>query len=170
MNNQNKTPTPLFCKRLTMIVATIFVAAITATVLQYSKLPTSIPVLQSFNSEDAQFGPKIAIFYLPFVALMIFLMLHYLEIKAGYPLPRKNKEIQSHAQRKNAMMTFCFIKNAILLYFTYSLWNDLAVAQGRERILQQWHAYLFLFILFLIFIQGILRGVLLGKNEKLKKS
>ncbi|MFJ7736157.1 DUF1648 domain-containing protein [Lysinibacillus sp. NPDC097287] len=170
MNKLQKTPTPLFCKRLTMIVATIFVAAISATVIQYSKLPTSIPVLQSFNSENAQFGPKIAIFYLPFVALMIFLMLHYLEIKAGYPIPRKNKETQSNAQRQNAIMTFCFIKNAILLYFTYSLWNDLAVALGRERILQQWHAYLFLFVLFLIFVQGVLRGVLLARNEKLKKS
>lgn len=170
MNEQQKTPTPLFCKRLTMIAATIFVAAISATVFQYSKLPTSIPILQSFNSEHAQLGPKIAIFYLPFVALMIFLMLHYLEIKAAYPLPRKNKEIPSHAQRENAILTFCFIKNAILLYFTYSLWNDLAVALGRERILQEWHAYLFLFILFLIFVQGILRGVLLGKNEKVKKS
>ncbi|MFJ7954552.1 DUF1648 domain-containing protein [Lysinibacillus sp. NPDC096418] len=170
MNKLQKTPTPLFCKRLTMIVATIFLAAITATIIQYSKLPTSIPVLQSFNSGDAQFGPKIAIFYLPFVALMIFLMLHYLEIKAGYPVPRKNKEMQSHVQRQNAIMTFCLIKNAILLYFTYSLWNDLAMALGRERILQQWHAYLFLFILFLIFVWGILRGVLLGRNEKLKKS
>ena len=164
MHNQQKTPMPVFCKRLTMIAATIFVAAMTATAIQYSKLPSSIPVLQSFNSDHAQFGPKIAIFYLPFVALMLFLLLHYLEIKAGYPLPRKNKEIQSHAQRKNAMMTFCFIKNAILLYFTYSLWNDLAVALERERILQQWHAYLFLFVLFLIFVNGILRGILLGRK------
>lgn len=170
MNKQQKTPTPLFCKRLTIIVATIFVAAITATIIQYSKLPTSIPVLQSFNSEHAQFGPKIAMFYLPFVALMIFLMLHYLEIKAGYASPRKNKEAQTHAQRQNAIMTFCFIKNAILLYFTYSLWNDLMVALGRERILQQWQAYLFLFILFLIFVSGILRGIIISKNEKLKKS
>lgn len=164
MHNQQKTPMPIFCKRLTMIVATIFVAAITATVIQYSKLPPSIPVLQSFNSDHAQFGPKIAIFYLPFVALMLFLLLHYLEIKAGYPVPRKNKEALSHAQRQNAMMTFCCIKNAILLYFTYSLWNDLAVALERERILQQWHAYLFLFVLFLIFVSGITRGILLGKK------
>ena len=147
-----------------MVVTTIFVAAITATAIQYSKLPTSIPVLQSFNSEHAQFGPKIAIFYLPFVALMLFLLLHYLEIKVGYPMPRKNKEILSHAQRQNTMMTFCFIKNAILLYFTYSLWNDLAVALERERILQQWHAYLFLFVLFLIFMSGIIRGILLGRK------
>ncbi|KOS68631.1 hypothetical protein AEA09_08795 [Lysinibacillus contaminans] len=165
MNALQKTPMPLFCKRLTMIVATIFVAAITATVIQYSKLPALIPVLQSFNSDHAQFGPKIAIFYLPFVALMLFLLLHYLEIKAGYPLPRRNKETLSHAQRQNAMMTFCFIKNAILLYFTYSLWNDLAVALERDRILQHWHAYLFLFVLSLIFSAGIIRGFLLSKKS-----
>ncbi|MEG0260476.1 MAG: DUF1648 domain-containing protein [Lysinibacillus sp.] len=166
MHNKQKTPVPIFCKRLTMIVATIFVAAITATAIQFGKLPTSIPVLQHFNNDNAQFGPKIAIFYLPFVALMIFLLLHYLEIKAGYPMPRKNKETLSHAQRQNTIMTFCFIKNAILLYFTYSLWNDLAVGLGRERILQQWHAYFFLFVLFLIFMFGMIRGILLGNKQK----
>lgn len=168
MNERQKTPTPLFCNRLTMIVATIFMAALTATVIQYRKLPTSIPVLQSFTSELAQYGPKIAIFYLPFVALMLFLLLQYLELKAGYPLSRKNKAPLSHAQRQNSILTFCLIKNSILLYFTYSLFNDLSIALGRERILQQWHAYLFLILLLIIFIVGIIRGFVLGKKEQSK--
>lgn len=164
MNDRHKTPTPLFCKRLTMIVATVFVAGMTATVIQYNKLPMSIPVLQSFTSDHAQFGPKIAIFYLPFVALMLFLLLQYLEIKAGYPMPRKNKPTLTHAQRQNAIIIFCLIKNSILLYFTYSLLNDLTNAFGRDRILQQWHAYFFLAVLFLIFTVGIIRGLLLSKK------
>lgn len=168
MHKQLKTPTPLFCKRLTMVVATIFAAAITATVIQYHQLPTSIPVLQSFTSDNAQIGPKIAIFYLPFVALMLFLLLHYLEMKAGYPMPRKNKPPLSHTQRQNAIITFCLIKNSILLYFTYSLFNDLTIALGRDRILQQWQAYLFLIILFVIFTAGIVRGFLLGKKTPSK--
>lgn len=166
MKDNQKTPTPTFCKRLTMVVVTIFVAAITAIALQYNKLPISIPVLQSFSNDHAQFGPKIAIFYLPFVALMLFLLLHYLEMKAGYPVPRKNKQTLSHAQRKNGIITYCLIKNSILLYFTYSLFNDLTVALGRDRILQQWHAYLFLAVLFLIFSFGIIRGILLDKKAK----
>lgn len=164
MNERQKTPTPRFCTRLTLLVATIFVAAITATAIQYSKLPASIPIIQSFTGEHVQLGPKIAIFYLPFVALMLFLLLHYLEMKAGYPVPRKNKPMLSHAQRQNGIVLFCLIKNSILLYFTYSLLNDLTVALGRERLLQQWHAYLFLFLLFAIFIVGSVRGILLGKK------
>ncbi|MFJ7732904.1 DUF1648 domain-containing protein [Lysinibacillus sp. NPDC097231] len=164
MLEQHKTPTPRFCKQLTLIVATIFLAGITATLIQYHKLPTSIPVLQSFTSDHAQFGPKIAIFYLPFIALMLFLLLHYLEIKAAYPILRKNKPTLSHVQRQNGIITFCLIKNSILLYFTYSLFNDLIAALGHNRILQQWHAYLFLFLLSVIFTMGIVRGVLLGKK------
>jgi len=165
MHIQQKTPTPRFCHQLTVIVATIFLAGITATLLQYGKLPATIPVLQSFTSDHAQFGPKIAIFYLPFVALMLFLLLHYLEIKAAYPVMRKNKAPLSHKQRQNGILTFCLIKNSILLYFTYSLFNDLTVALGRERILQQWHAYLFLLLLFGIFMIGIVRGILLAKKS-----
>ncbi len=164
MLEQQKTPTPRFCKQLTLIVATIFLAGITATLIQYHKLPTTIPVLQSFTSDHAQFGPKIAIFYLPFIALMLFLLLHYLEIKAAYPILRKNKPTLSHVQRQNGIITFCLIKNSILLYFTYSLFNDLIVALGHDRILQQWHAYLFLFLLSVIFTIGIVRGVLSGKK------
>ncbi|MGE7693739.1 DUF1648 domain-containing protein [Lysinibacillus sp. NPDC094177] len=164
MLEQQKTPTPRFCKPLTLIVATIFLAGITATLIQYNKLPASIPVLQSFTSEHAQFGPKIAIFYLPFVALMLFLLLHYLEIKAAYPILRKNKPTLSHPERQNGIITFCLIKNSILLYFTFSLFNDLTVGLGHHRILQQWHAYLFLFALSTIFIMGIVRGILLNKK------
>lgn len=165
MLEQQKTPTPRFCKPLTLIVATIFLAGITATLIQYNKLPASIPVLQSFTSEHAQFGPKIAIFYLPFVALMLFLLLHYLEIKAAYPILRKNKPTLSHPERQNGIITFCLIKNSILLYFTFSLFNDLTVGLGHHRILQQWHAYLFLFALSTIFIMGIVRGILLNKKK-----
>ncbi|MGE7998508.1 DUF1648 domain-containing protein [Lysinibacillus sp. NPDC093190] len=165
MLEQQKTPTPRFCKSLTLIVTTIFLAGITATLIQYNKLPASIPVLQSFSSEHAQFGPKIAIFYLPFIAFMLFLLLQYLEIRAAYPILRKNKPTLSHVQRQNGIITFCFIKNSILLYFTYSLFNDLTVALGHNRILQQWHAYLFLFVLCTIFIMGVVRGILLSKKE-----
>ena len=35
MKEQQKTPTPLFCKRLIMASITLFVAALTATVIQY---------------------------------------------------------------------------------------------------------------------------------------
>ncbi len=164
MQTQQKTPTPRFCHQLTVIVATIFLAGFTATLIQYRKLPATIPVLQSFTSDHAQFGPKIAIFYLPFIALMLFLLLHYLEIKAAYPMMRKNKPPLSHSQRQNGIITFCLIKNIILLYFTYSLFNDLTIALGRDRILQQWHAYLFLFLLFGIFSMGIVRGILLNKK------
>ncbi|MFB7158794.1 MULTISPECIES: DUF1648 domain-containing protein [unclassified Lysinibacillus] len=164
MLEQQKTPTPRVCKSLTLIVATIFLAGITATLIQYNKLPASIPVLQSFKSEHAQFGPKIAIFYLPFIACMLFLLLHYLEMRAAYPILRKNKPTLSHIQRQNGIITFCLIKNSILLYFTYSLFNDLTVALGHHRILQQWHAYVFLFVLSTIFIMGIVRGILLNKK------
>lgn len=164
MYEQQKTPTPRFCMQLTWIIGTIFLAGVTATLIQYHKLPGSIPVLQSFTSEHAQFGPKIAIFYLPFIALMLFLLLHYLEVRAAYPVLRKNKPTLSHSQRQNGILTFCLIKNSILLYFTYSLFNDLTVALGHDRILQQWHAYLFLVLLSLIFIVGIIRGVSLGKK------
>jgi len=166
MHAQQKTPTPKLCKQLTIIVATIFTAGITATVLQYHKLPSSIPVLQSFTTDHAQFGPKIAIFYLPFVALMLFLLLHYLEIKAAYPLVRKHKPTLSHIERQNGIITFCLMKNSILLYFTYSLFNDLSVAMGHNRILQQWHAYGFLALLFIIFIAGIIRGLYLQHKTK----
>ncbi|MEB2282156.1 DUF1648 domain-containing protein [Lysinibacillus xylanilyticus] len=165
MLEQQKTLTPRFCKPLTLSVATIFLAGITATLIQYSKLPASIPVLQSFTSEHAQFGPKIAIFYLPFIAFMLFLLLQYLEIRAAYPIPRKNKPTLSHTERQNGIIIFCLIKNSILLYFTYSLFNDLAVALDHHRILQQWHAYLFLFVLCTIFIMGVVRGILLSKRE-----
>jgi len=165
MQTQQKTPTPRFCHQLTVIVATIFLAGFTATLIQYRKLPATIPVLQSFTSDHAQFGPKIAIFYLPFIALMLFLLLHYLEMKAAYPMMRKNKPSLSHSQRQNGIMTFCLIKNSILLYFTYSLFNDLTIALGRVRILQQWHAYLFLFLLCGIFSMGIVRGILLNKKR-----
>ncbi len=165
MIDQQKTPTPRFCKPLTLIVATIFLAGITATLIQYNTLPASIPVLQSFKSEHAQFGPKIAIFYLPFIAFMLFLLLQYLEIKAAYPILRKNKHTLSHAERQNGIITFCLIKNSILLYFTFSLFNDLTVALGHNRILLQWHAYLFLFVLCTIFIIGIVRGILLNKKK-----
>ncbi|MED4887211.1 DUF1648 domain-containing protein [Lysinibacillus sp. FSL R7-0073] len=165
MQTQQKTPTPRFCHQLTVIVATIFLAGFTATLIQYRKLPATIPVLQSFTSDHAQFGPKIAIFYLPFIALMLFLLLHYLEMKAAYPVMRRNKPPLSHSQRQNAIMTFCLIKNSILLYFTYSLFNDLSIALGRDRILQQWHAYLFLFLLCGIFSMGIVRGILLNKKR-----
>ena len=164
MQTQQKTPTPRFCHQLTVIVATVFLAGFTATLIQYRKLPATIPVLQSFTSDHAQFGPKIAIFYLPFIALMLFLLLHYLEIKAAYPMMRKNKPPLSHTQRQNGIITFCLIKNSILLYFTYSLFNDLTIALGRDRILQQWHAYLFLFLLCGIFSLGIVRGILLNKK------
>lgn len=163
MHTQQKTPTPRFCHQLTIIVATIFIAGITATLIQYHQLPATIPVLQSFTSDQAQFGPKIAIFYLPFIALMLFLLLHYLEMKAAYPVMRKKKAPLSHQQRQNGIITFCLIKNSILLYFTYSLFNDLMVALGHDRILQQWHAYLFLLLLSGIFIAGIVRGILLDK-------
>ncbi len=166
MHTQQKTPTPRFCHQLTVIAATIFGAGITATLIQYSKLPATIPVLQSFTNEQAQFGAKIAIFYLPFIALMLFLLLHYLEMKAAYPVMRKNKAPLSHRQRQNGIVTFCLIKNSILLYFTYSLFNDLTVALGHERILQQWHAYLFLFVLGILFIGGIVRGILLEKKMR----
>ena len=165
MQTQQKTPTPRFCHQLTVIVATIFLAGFTATLIQYRKLPATIPVLQSFTSDHAQFGPKIAIFYLPFIALMLFLLLHYLEMKAAYPMMRKNKPPLSHSQRQNGIMTFCLIKNSILLYFTYSLFNDLTIALGRVRILQQWHAYLFLFLLCGIFSMGIVRCILLNKKR-----
>ncbi|MBD8520761.1 MULTISPECIES: hypothetical protein [Lysinibacillus] len=165
MQTQQKTPTPRFCHQLTVIVATIFLAGFTATLIQYRKLPATIPVLQSFTSDHAQFGPKIAIFYLPFIALMLFLLLHYLEMKAAYPVMRRNKPPLSHSQRQNGIMTFCLIKNSILLYFTYSLFNDLSIALGRDRILQQWHAYLFLFLLCGIFSMGIVRGILLNKKR-----
>ncbi|WP_336635912.1 DUF1648 domain-containing protein [Lysinibacillus fusiformis] len=164
MQTQQKTPTPRFCHQLTVIVATIFLAGFTATLIQYRKLPATIPVLQSFTSDHAQLGPKIAIFYLPFIALMLFLLLHYLEMKAAYPMMRKNKPPLSHSQRQNGIITFCLIKNSILLYFTYSLFNDLTIALGRDRILQQWHAYLFLFLLCGIFSMGIVRGILLNKK------
>lgn len=166
MHAQQKTPTPKLCKQLTIVVATIFTAGITATLIQYRKLPSSIPVLQSFTTEHAQFGPKIAIFYLPFVALLLFLLLHYLEIKAAYPVVRKHKPTLSHIERQNGIITFCLMKNSILLYFTYSLFNDLTVAMGHTRILQQWHAYAFLALLFIIFIWGIIRGLYL--QHKLK--
>lgn len=149
-----------------MIVATIFIAGLTATVIQYRKLPTSIPILQSFTSDHAQFGPKIAIFYLPFVALLLFLLLHYLEVKAAYPVQRKNKPVLSHVQRQNGILTFCLIKNSILLYFTYSLLNDLMIAFGHNRILQQWQAYIFLALLFIILSFGIIRGLFLDKKSK----
>ncbi|MCR8852360.1 DUF1648 domain-containing protein [Lysinibacillus fusiformis] len=165
MQTQQKTPTPRFCHQLTVIVATIFLAGFTATLIQYRKLPATIPVLQSFTSDHAQFGPKIAIFYLPFIALMLFLLLHYLEMKAAYPVMKRNKPPLSHSQRQNGIMTFCLIKNSILLYFTYSLFNDLSTALGRDRILQQWHAYLFLFLLCGIFSMGIVRGILLNKKR-----
>ncbi|MCL1694564.1 DUF1648 domain-containing protein [Lysinibacillus sp. BPa_S21] len=165
MLEQQKTPTPRFCKSLTLIVATIFLAGITATLIQYSKLPASIPVLQSFKGEHAQFGPKIAIFYLPFIAFLLFLLLQYLEIRAAYPILRKNKPTLSHSERQNGIITFCLIKNSILLYFTYSLFNDLTVGLGHTRILQQWHAYLFLFVLCIIFIMGVVRGILLSKKK-----
>ncbi|MCE4042903.1 DUF1648 domain-containing protein [Lysinibacillus fusiformis] len=165
MQTQQKTPTPRFCHQLTVIVATVFLAGFTATLIQYRKLPATIPVLQSFTSDHAQFGPKIAIFYLPFIALMLFLLLHYLEMKAAYPMMRKNKPPLSHSQRQNGIITFCLIKNSILLYFTYSLFNDLTIALGRDRILQQWHAYLFLFLLCGIFSMGIVRGILLNKKR-----
>lgn len=166
MHVQQKTPTPKLCKQLTIVVATIFTAGITATLIQYRKLPSSIPVLQSFTTDHAQFGPKIAIFYLPFVALLLFLLLHYLEIKAAYPVIRKNKPTLSPIERQNGIITFCLMKNSILLYFTYSLFNDLTVAMGHTRILQQWHAYAFLALLFIIFIWGIIRGLYL--QHKLK--
>ncbi|MGE7839995.1 DUF1648 domain-containing protein [Lysinibacillus sp. NPDC093712] len=166
MHAQQKTPTPKLCKRLTIIVATIFTAGITATLIQYRKLPSSISVLQSFTTDHAQFGPKIAIFYLPFVALMLFLLLHYLEIKAAYPLVRKHKPTLSHIERQNGIITFCLMKNSILLYFTYSLFNDLSVSMGHTRILQQWHAYAFLALLFVIFISGIIRGLFLQHKAK----
>ena len=67
-----KTPTPRFCHQLTVIVATIFLAGITATLIQYGKLPAMIPVLQSFTSDHAQFGPKIAIFIYPLWLLCSF--------------------------------------------------------------------------------------------------
>lgn len=165
MQTKQKTPTPRFCHQLTVVVAIIFLAGFTATLIQYQKLPATIPVLQSFTSDHAQFGPKIAIFYLPFIALMLFLLLHYLEMKAAYPVMRKNKPPLSHSQRQNGIMTFCLIKNSILLYFTYSLFNDLTIALGHDRILQQWHAYLFLFLLCGIFSMGIVRGIVLNKKH-----
>jgi len=166
MHAQHKTPTPKLCKQLTILVATIFTASITATLIQYRKLPSTIPVLQSFTTDHAQFGPKIAIFYLPFVALLLFLLLQYLEIKAAYPVVRQNKPTLSHIERQNGIITFCLMKNSILLYFTYSLFNDLAVAMGHSRILQQWHAYAFLALLCLIFIYGIIRGLYLQHRLK----
>jgi len=166
MHAQHKTPTPKLCKQLTILVATIFTASITATLIQYRKLPSTIPVLQSFTTDHAQFGPKIAIFYLPFVALLLFLLLQYLEIKAAYPVVRQNKPTLSHIERQNGIITFCLMKNSILLYFTYSLFNDLTVAMGHTRILQQWQAYAFLALLLFIFIWGIIRGLYL--QHKLK--
>lgn len=39
MHAQQKTPMPRLCKQLTVVVATIFTAGITATLIQYRKLP-----------------------------------------------------------------------------------------------------------------------------------
>ncbi|GLC88851.1 DUF1648 domain-containing protein [Lysinibacillus piscis] len=161
MPSTKKIATPRFCRHLTGLTILIFSAGVVATIMHYSNLPASIPVLQSFTSRDAQFGPKIAIFYLPFVAFMLFLLLQYLEYRATF-----SQSTETGAQHKNRIMTFCLIKNSILLYFTYSLCNDLAVAFGHPRILQQWQAYAFLALLFGILGIGIIRGLFLTRHVK----
>ncbi|MEK4092876.1 MULTISPECIES: DUF1648 domain-containing protein [unclassified Viridibacillus] len=150
MFNQPKLVIPRSAVRTTfdILAIGIFVVAIIYGITQWSSLPSEVPTHYNALGVPDDWGPRWMFFLPPIIGVVLWLFCHVLEQKPH--LHNYSTLTADNTERlyKNSMLLLNFVKNEILLFFAFNIWNDVHIARGGESLLGVYEMPLFLAILF----------------------
>lgn len=159
MFNQPKLNIPRSPLRTTFDILAIgvFVLAIIYGITQWSSLPSEVPTHYNALGEPDDWGPKWMFFLPPGIGAAIWIFLYVIELKPH--LHNYSTLTAENTERlyQNSMLLLNFVKNEVLLFFGYNMWNDVHVARGGESLLGIYEMPLFLVILFGTIIYFVVR-------------
>lgn len=149
---------------LNIIAILSFLFAVSFILLNWSTLPVKLPSHYNFAGEPDRWSDKWFIFVLLAIGIILWFSLQIVEKKPhlhNYSgLTEKNREILY----KNSMLLMNFVKNEILIYFSYSAINDIYVANGTGSILGTWDLLVFVILIIGTIIFFGVRSIRLKKE------
>jgi uncharacterized membrane protein len=140
--------TPVIGKIFNVIALMAFLSSIFYLITQWSVLPEKVPTHYNGIGEPDDWGHKGFIFIPLIIGIVLWVGLTILE---KYPhLHNYSGLTEENVERKykSSMMLLNFIKNEMLLFFAFSSFNDVVVANGKDSILGIWELPLFIGVIF----------------------
>lgn len=127
--------------------------------LQWSNLPAHVPTHYNLSGEPNAWGSKGMIWVPLIIGIVMWIGLAILErFPHTYNYMNLTKD-NVEKQYKNAQLLINFLKNEIGIYFAYSAWNDVQIANGIVTPLSSWSGLIFIIILFSTLIFFIIRSI-----------
>ena len=139
---------PLIGKVFNGVALLSFLSSLIYIIVKWSSLPERVPSHYNAFGEPDAWSNKVFIFFPISIGFMLWVGCYFIEkhphIHNYIWLTSKNK----FRLYRNSMLMINFIKNEILLYFSFNIWNDVHVAKGNEPLFDVWQLPIFLFVLF----------------------
>lgn len=142
MNNNPpvlKIPMTKWEKLFNIIGVTCFLIAIGYLIFQLPHMPDKIAAHFNGKGEVDRWGSKYELLILPFIGFFILMLISLME-KAPhmYNYPKRLNESNAEAFYLNSRMTANFLKNFILVMFSYILFQTIEIALGKADSLNFW--------------------------------
>ncbi|MGM9968162.1 MAG: DUF1648 domain-containing protein [Rummeliibacillus sp.] len=162
--NKLKIKSPKIGIYFNIVAILSFIIALSFILINWSTLPNKVPSHYNLAGEPDKWSDR----WFVFVPLMIGIFLWFsLQIVETRPhlhnysgLTEKNREVLF----KNSMLLMNFIKNEMLIYFSFSAINDIYVAKGKESIVGPWDLLIFSVMIIGTIVIFVVRSVRLKKE------
>ncbi|HLR69460.1 MAG TPA: DUF1648 domain-containing protein [Virgibacillus sp.] len=146
-------------KILNIIAFVIFLGSILYILFEWSPMPNEVPGHYNAVGEVDRWGRKGELWIVPFVGLVLWVGLSILEKFPHIHNYSNLTEDNAEQQYKNSRLMLNFLKNEILLIFSYINWKDIQVAKGQAESLGICFLPIFLIIIFGTLIFFVLRSL-----------
>ncbi|MBP2257926.1 DUF1648 domain-containing protein [Virgibacillus alimentarius] len=146
-------------KILNIIAFVIFLGSILYILFEWSSMPNEVPGHYNAIGEVDRWGRKGELWIVPFVGLVLWVGLSILEKFPHIHNYSNLTEDNAEQQYKNSRLMLNFLKNEILLIFSYINWKDIQVAKGQAESLGICFLPIFLIIIFGTLIFFVLRSL-----------
>lgn len=125
-----------------------FAAIMIYLLIQWSSIPSTVPIHFNVSGEADGWGPKWMLFLLPFVGIILWVGMYFLEKQPQIHNYLNLREDNIRAQYKNSQFLVNVMKNEVLIFFAYFTWTSIHIASGQEDSLGVWTMPVFLTVIF----------------------
>lgn len=130
---------PIGHKFFDWLAGLIFISVTLYWIFNFSNLPAEVPMHYNFNGEITRYGSKWESIILPIMTLFMWILCYALEKNPhAMNLPKKINEQNAEVIYRNGVYMISFIKNVMLLIFSFLTFEVVWTSKGNEQFLNLW--------------------------------
>ena len=145
---------------MNIIGYTVYLGSIVFLMINWNALPEKVPAHFNAAGEVDRFGPKVEMIILPIVGAFVAGLMQWIERfpeKHNYPQRLNENNAKEFYLVSRKMMNR--LKNICLLFFAFSLFEIITIAQGLENPLGNWLFPALIVSVAIVIVYGIIKQV-----------